>query len=133
MSYLIFGWFVHNFIFELFSYVAPSGLALRGCSFFFVGACPYAVLCRPFGACVAGVFFFFVPTGRDAVLCRPIGAIFSSSMFFLCGYRQVGIDLPIVPIFSRRGRPDKSGCKPLRTRTAPANTRRHLRTYEGWR
>lgn len=34
---------------SILSYVAPSGLALWGVSFF-VGVSPYAVLCRPFGA-----------------------------------------------------------------------------------
>ena len=37
------------------SYVAPSGLALWVIPFY-VGASPYAVLCRPFGACIVGDF-----------------------------------------------------------------------------
>ena len=39
----------------------------------FVGASPYAMLCRPFGACIEGVPFIR-RVSPYADLCRPFGA-----------------------------------------------------------
>ena len=77
-----------NIFFTWLSYVALTGLALGGV-FSFVGARPYAVLCRPFGACVGWALicnchvinhsFFGMVFLREQILSKIVQIFFTSN------------------------------------------------------